>query len=160
MAMSGKYPVHPQMPTKGMPSKPTQWVQPCHLVTPYFTLQVQLAGLKPNKYRNQPLVSPAKGRSRATVSLTLFLLRNPIGFTLAIILRWLQNHNYNKCTQQPSLPLPVSRHKERDRTISERRVGTKEVLWGRVLTSSRTSKLIEPDWEGNSTKPKKAIMKA
>ena len=30
----------PQMPTKGMPSKPTQWVCPCHLVIPHLTLQV------------------------------------------------------------------------------------------------------------------------
>ena len=35
-----------KVPTKGMPSKSTQWVCPCHLVIPHLTLQVQSVGVK------------------------------------------------------------------------------------------------------------------
>jgi len=87
------------MPTKGMQSKPTQWVQSCHLVTPYLTFQVQLVGLKPNKYHNQPVMSLVKGRTRAIVILTFFFLKNLAGCALDITLKWLQNHNCSRFTQ-------------------------------------------------------------
>ena len=77
MAIPGKYPMHPQIPTKGMPSKPTQWVCPCHQVIPHLTLQVQSTGLRLQKYLSQSLISPEKGRSRTTVARTLFLLTKP-----------------------------------------------------------------------------------
>ena len=62
MAMPRKYPIHLQMPTRGMLSKLTQWVYPYHLIIPHLTLQVQLVGLKLHKYLNQPLVSLEKER--------------------------------------------------------------------------------------------------
>ena len=40
MAMPGKYPVHPQISTRGMPSKSTQWVHPCHPINKTQAAQV------------------------------------------------------------------------------------------------------------------------
>ena len=137
------------MPTKGMPSKPTQWVRPCHLMIPHLTLQVQSVGLRLHKYLSQPLVA-----------WTLFLLIKPIGWSLAITLKWLQNHSCNIWTRQPILPLLVSRQKDKDLIILESRAGMKEIPWGKVLTKGRTTKLTTPKDEGNNTAPKKATRKA
>ena len=156
MAIPRKYPLHPQIPTRGMPSKPKQWVRLYHLVMPHLNLQVQFAGPRLHKYLSQTLVSPEKGRPRTTVAWTLFLLTKPTGWSLAITLRWLHNHNYNIWTQQPSLPLLVSWHKDKDLIISESRVGMKDIPWGRALIRGRTARLTNPNDEGNSTAAKKA----
>ena len=66
LAMPGKYPMHPLMPTKGILRKSIQWVYPYHLVTPHLTLQVQSVGLRLHGYLSQPSVSPEKGRLRDT----------------------------------------------------------------------------------------------
>ena len=158
--MPGKYPMHPQMPTKGMPSNPTQWVCPYHLVIPHLTLQVQSLGLRLHKYLGQPSVSLAKGRFRDTIARTLFLLTNPIGWSLAMTLKWLQNHSCNIWTQQPSLPLPASQHKDKDLKVSKSKAGMKEVPWGRALTRGRTAKPTAPNGEGNNIAPKKDTRKA
>ena len=65
----------------------------------HLTLHTQSAESKPNKYPNQAVVSPEKGRSIDRI-LTLFFLTNPAGWSLKKKLRWLQNQSCNKCTQQ------------------------------------------------------------
>ena len=59
-----------------------------------------------------------------------------------------------------SLPLPASRRKDKELTVSYSTAGMKELPWGKALTSGKTAKLMAPDAEGNSTTPKKATRKA
>ena len=142
-----------------MLSKLTQWVHLYHLVIPHLTLEVQSAVLRLNKYLSQSSLSPEKGKSRTIVARNLFLLTKPTSWSLGIALKWLQNHNCNIWTQQPSLPLPVSRHKDKDLMVSKSKVGMKKAPWGRAFTRGRTAKLTTPDGEENNNAPKKATKK-